>query len=85
MGGDVEAFLARPGDLDLVAFLLEGVLDPAGDRVLVFDDEDGGSHRWMLHEGRIVVMIGALADAWYPSHASGRLANSGPADEPQPA
>ena len=34
----------RAGDGDLVALLLEGVLDPAGDGVLVFDDQDGGGH-----------------------------------------
>ena len=44
VGRDVEALLARARDGDLVAFLLERVLDPARDRVLVFDDEDGGCH-----------------------------------------
>ena len=46
---DLEAFLAGPGDGDLVALLLEGVLDAARDRVFVFDDEDGGCHAAMLH------------------------------------
>ena len=46
---DLEALLAGAGDRDLVALLLEGVLDAAGDRVLVFDDEDGGCHAAMLH------------------------------------
>ena len=41
---DLEALLAGAGDGDLVALLLEGVLDAARDRVLVFDDEDGGCH-----------------------------------------
>ena len=41
---DLEALLAGAGDGDLVALLLEGVLDPARDGVLVFDDEDGGCH-----------------------------------------
>ena len=41
---DLEAFLAGTRDGDLVALLLEGVLDPASDGVLVFDDEDGGCH-----------------------------------------
>ena len=49
VGGDLEALLAGAGDRDLVALLLEGVLDPAGDGVLVFDDEDGGGHAGMLH------------------------------------
>ena len=47
--GELEALLARPGDGDLVALLLEGVLDPASDGVLVFDDQDGGGHGGMLH------------------------------------
>ena len=42
--GDLEAFLTGAGDRDLVPLLLEGVLDAARDRVLVFDDEDGGCH-----------------------------------------
>ncbi len=42
--GEVEAFLAGPRDRDLVALLLERVLDTARDRELVFDDQDGGSH-----------------------------------------
>ena len=46
---DLEALFTRSGDGDLVALLLEGVLDPASDRVLVFDDEDGGCHARMLH------------------------------------
>ena len=41
---DLEALLAGSRDGDLVALLLEGVLDPASDGVLVFDDEDGGCH-----------------------------------------
>ena len=45
-------FLAGTGDRDLVALLLEGVLDAASDRVLVFDDEDGGCHAGMLHRRR---------------------------------
>ena len=48
-GRDVEALLAGPGDRDLVALLLEGVLDPAGDGVFVLDDQDGGCHAAMLH------------------------------------
>ena len=51
VGRDVQALLARAGDGHLVALLLEGVLDPAGDRVLVLDDQDGGSHAGMLHRG----------------------------------
>ena len=50
--GDVQALLARAGDGDLVPLLLEGVLDPASDGVLVFDDEDGGCHAGMLHRRR---------------------------------
>ena len=49
---DLEAFLAGARDGDLVALLLEGVLDPASDGVLVFDDEDGGCHAGMLHRQR---------------------------------
>jgi hypothetical protein len=39
---EVEALLAGPRDRDLVALLLQGVLDAARDRVLVLDDQDGG-------------------------------------------
>ena len=47
--GEVEALLAGARDRDLVALLLEGVLDPASDGVLVFDDQDRGGHAGMLH------------------------------------
>src|SRR6185369_647911 len=43
-GGQLEAFLAGPRERDLVALLLEGVLEPARDGVLVFDDQDRGCH-----------------------------------------
>jgi len=49
---DLEALFTRSRDGDLVALLLEGVLNPASDRVLVFDDEDGGCHAGMLHRRR---------------------------------
>jgi hypothetical protein len=60
---------------------LEGVLDATRDRVLVFDDEDRGCHPGMLHRrGRFASRAarGTLAAA------TGRLATSGPAGEPQP-
>ena len=38
---------------DLVALLLEGVLDPAGDGELVLDDQDRGGHGRMLHRSPI--------------------------------
>ena len=57
--GDVEAFLAGAGDGDLVALLLEGVLDAARDGVLVFDDEDGGCHRG-CYTGRAFGRLGRL-------------------------
>jgi len=41
---EVEALLAAPGDGDLVALLLERVLDAARDRIFVFDDQDGRTH-----------------------------------------
>ncbi len=41
LAGDLQRLLAGAGDGDLVALLLEGVLDAAGDGVFVFDDEDG--------------------------------------------
>ena len=41
---DLEPLLAGPGDADVVALLLEGVLDAARDGVLVFDDQDRGCH-----------------------------------------
>ena len=43
-GRDLQALLAGSGDADVVALLLQGVLDPARDGVLVFDDQDGGGH-----------------------------------------
>ena len=42
---DLEALFAVARDGDLVALLLEGVLDAARDGVLVFDDQDGGCSR----------------------------------------
>src|SRR4051794_10729447 len=48
---ELEALLARPGELDVVTLLLERVLDAPGDGVLVLDDQDGGGHRSMLHRG----------------------------------
>ena len=41
---DLEALFAVARDGDLVTLLLEGVLDPARDGVLVFDDEDRCGH-----------------------------------------
>ena len=41
---EVEAFLAALRHRDLVALLLEGVLDPAGNRELILDDQDRGAH-----------------------------------------
>jgi hypothetical protein len=49
--GMIEALLARPGDGDLIALLLKGVLDAAGDGVLVLDDQDRGCHAGNLHRG----------------------------------
>ena len=49
---ELEALLAAARDRDLVALLLEGVLDPAGDGELVFDDEDRGGHRGDATPGR---------------------------------
>ena len=48
---EVEPFLAALGDRDLVALLLEGVLDPAGDGEFVLDDQDRGTHRGRLYTG----------------------------------
>ncbi len=42
VGGNVQPFLTRSGDGNLVALLLQGVLDPARDGMLVLDDQDGG-------------------------------------------
>src|SRR5262245_44618258 len=41
---EVEALFAAAGDRDLVALLLQRVLDAARDGELVFDDEDRGAH-----------------------------------------
>jgi hypothetical protein len=41
---EVEALLAALRDRDLVALLLEGVLDPAGNRELILDDQDRAAH-----------------------------------------
>ena len=49
--GEVEALLAGAGDGDLVALLLEGVLDAAGDGELVFDDQDRCGHRRGCYTG----------------------------------
>ena len=92
---DLEALLAGARDGDLVALLLEGVLDPASDRVLVFDDEDGGCHAGMLHRraanaparrgsGPGVLTNGPRAESWYPIGRYRAPRHSGPAGEPQP-
>ena len=44
VGGELEPFLAGAGERDLIPLLLEGVLDPTRNGVLVFDDQDGGCH-----------------------------------------
>src|SRR6478672_2762081 len=41
---EIEALLAALRHRDLVALLLEGVLDPAGNRELILDDQDRGAH-----------------------------------------
>src|SRR4029077_20738845 len=43
--GELQALFAGTGERHRVALLLEGVLDSAGDRVLVLDDQDGAGHR----------------------------------------
>ena len=43
--GDLQALLAAARDGDLVALLLERVLEAARDRVLVFNDQNRGRHR----------------------------------------
>ena len=79
VGRDVEALLAGAGDGDLVAFLLEGVLDATRDGVLVFDDEDGGGHAGDATPRGPDRRNGQLATTprGTRSAASGRLANSG--------
>ena len=49
----LQALLAGSGEDDRVALLLEGVLDPAGHRVLVFDDQDRGGHRVRCYTGHL--------------------------------
>src|SRR5689334_14607026 len=44
VGRELETFLAALRDGHLVALLLEGVLDAAGDGELVLDDQDRGAH-----------------------------------------
>ena len=93
---DLEALFTRSGDGDLVALLLQGVLDAASDRVLVFDDENGGCHGRMLHRraanapgaSRIRAggaRDGSSAESWYPIGRYRAPRHSGPAGEPQPA
>ena len=82
---DVEALLAGARDRDLVALLLEGVLDAARDGVLVFDDQDGGGHAAMLHRARAGWRARVGATPWYPSATLPGASPSGPAGEPQPA
>ena len=43
-GAELEALLTGAGHDHLVALLLKGELDPAGDGELVLDDQDGGGH-----------------------------------------
>ena len=42
--GDLEPLLAGARDADVVALLLERVLDAARDGVFVLDDQDGRTH-----------------------------------------
>ena len=49
--GELEALFAGSGDSHLVTLLLEGVLDPASNRELVFDDQDRGAHGRRLYTG----------------------------------
>ena len=59
---EVQALLAGPRDGDLVALLLEGVLDSARDGELVLDDQDRGSHgRPMLHRPPPAGLIAPIA------------------------
>ena len=84
---DVEALLAGAGDGDLVAFLLERVLDAARDGVLVFDDEDGGGHAadaTPARPGSPARGGRAQRAPWYPVAAFRAPRRSGPAGEPQP-
>ncbi len=49
--GELKALFAGSGDSHLVTLLLEGVLDPASNRKLVFDDQDRGAHGRRLYTG----------------------------------
>ena len=80
--GDLEPLLAGAGDADVVPLLLERVLDPSRDRVLVLDDQDGRTHAGDATPSRVI---------WAPARGVGADALSvvscGPAPgaSPQPA
>ena len=81
---ELEALLAGAGDADLVALLLEGVLDPAGDGVLVFDDQDGGCHAagsYTRRGGRSRATLRRIAR---PAAGSGRAAAPRPRQPARP-
>ena len=68
--GDGQALLAVGREGDLVALLLEGVLDAARDGVLVLDDQDGwhgpGWYPGVLARAR-ATMPRPVPGAWFPS------------------
>ncbi len=66
-GRDLQALLAGLGDADVVALLLEGVLDPASDGVLVFDDQDRGCHAPDTTPWRSIERAGRIRASWYPT------------------
>ncbi len=86
--GDLESLFAGARDRDLVALLLEGVLDPPRDGVLVLDDQDGGCHAGMLHRHRAGAgsgLMGPVPPSWARfaprgilRSRSGRLATPAP-------
>ena len=82
--GELEPLLAGPGDGDLVALLLEGVLDAARDGELVFDDQDGGGHARCYTGSALSACSGPTrTTSWYPG-ALRAPRHSGPAGEPLP-
>ena len=88
VGRDVQPLFAGTGHGHFVAFLLEGVLDPSRDGVLVFDDQDGGGHRAMLH--RVARTPRRPCPLCSTTHGKvgalpGASPHPAPAGEPQPA
>src|ERR1035437_5448131 len=73
--GKLKPLLAGTGHSDLIALLLEGVLDSPRDGVFILDDQDSGSHRAILHLRRGADSAGRASADSTQIHAARCAAN----------